>query len=128
MSALLTTGNIWEDSGPRLMARVVNTDGSAMLQSSVSSITYAVFDLSVGQPPDSVATGTLTISSVVFDTYQTDARWTKDTTGYNFGWNAPASSFPKGGRKYQVEIKVTPTSGEIFYLVYKITSKETFTA
>ncbi len=128
MSSLLISGTIWEDTGPRLMARVVSVDGSAMLQSSVSSISYGVFDLSVGSPPTQVASGTLTVGTVVYDTLQTDARWTKDTTGYNFGWSAPASIFPKGGRKYQVEIKIVPTSGENFFLIFLITSKEVYSS
>ena len=129
MSALSTAieGTIWEDGGASLMARVLGHNAAAITQASVSSITYKVFDLSSGTPPDQVTSGTLTVSSVVFDTYQTDARWTKDSTGYNFRWDAPASAFPSWS-VYQIEIKFTPSSGETFFLVFKITANAIYSS
>lgn len=110
-----THGTIWEDAGAMLMARVTGNDGAAITQASLSTITYKVFDLKT-----EVSTGSLTISSVVFDTLQTDARWTVDSTGYNFRWDAPASLFTTSGHQYRVEIRFTPASGAIFWAIFDL--------
>jgi hypothetical protein len=104
-----------EDSGVRWMARILAVSGSAILQANVSTIAYSVFDKS--DPTTATATGTLTIASVIFDTLQTDSRWTKDETGYNFAWNVPASIFATGDKTYRIEVKITPTSGEASHIV-----------
>lgn len=116
-------GSVWEDSGAYLMARILaGDDGLAAQQADISSISYVVYD----QDDLTVATTTttsLTVSTVVFDTLQTDARWTVDTTGYNFGWAAPAALFPTGGKVYRTELKFTPASGEAYHLVYKVRAR-----
>jgi len=111
---------IFEDSGAYLMSRVLAGDGAAAVQADISSIAYSVYDLDDTSSP---STGTLTVSNVVYDTLQTDVRWTKDSTGYNFGWSAPASLFATGDRVYEVEVACTPASGEVFHLRWDVTVK-----
>lgn len=107
--------SVIEDSGLRWMARVLGNAGGPIVQADVTSIAYSVYnkaDLTLA-----TVTGTLNASDVIFDTLQTDSRWGKDSTGYNFAWNVPASVFALGNVTYRIEIKITPTSGEAFHLV-----------
>lgn len=106
---------IQEDTDAFLMARVTGSDGTALQQADISTITYSTFDLN--DPSTAVADGvSLTVASVVFDTLQTsDARWTADTTGYNLGWTAPASLFPTGNRMVRIQAKITETGGAVIY-------------
>lgn len=123
-----TKGTIYENSGAVLMARATGNSGAAVTQASLSSITYKVFDASSTTPYTAIASGTLTIGSVIFDTLQTGAPWTADSTGYNFLWTAPASAFANlssglnpDQHTYRVEILFTPTSGEVFWAVFELT-------
>jgi hypothetical protein len=118
MSAVVNQGTAIEDSGIVLMARVQNISGTNITQGSVSGITYSVFDLVDGTAV--VSGSSLTVSTVVFDTLQTPAIWTTDTTGYNFRHDAPATALPNGERTYRFEYKFTPTSGEVFWALFDI--------
>ncbi len=107
--------SVFEDSGLRWMARILGNDGAAIDQADISAIAYSVYnkaDLTLA-----TTTGTLDASDVIFDTLQTDSRWGKDSTGYNFAWNVPASVFALGNVTYRIEVKLTPVTGEVFHLV-----------
>lgn len=110
--------SVFEDAGVSLMARVYAADATILVQADLSSITCSVYDVS--SPSSAVATPTVTISSVVFDTLQTDARWTEDSTGYNFRHDLAATVFATPGKIYRVEYKFTQTGGEIFFLVFEV--------
>ena len=107
--------NVIEDSGVRWMARILGQSGSAIVQADVSSIAYSVYDKS--DTSTATTTGTLTVGDVIYNTLQTDSRWGKDATGYNFGWNVPASIFAAGNKTYRIEVKITPSSGEAIHIV-----------
>lgn len=107
----------FEDAGVTFLARIKGNDGSNITQASLSSIAYTVTDMA---DASTVISGTLTISAVVFDALQTGARWTVDSTGYNFLWAAPATLAPTGGRKYRVELLFTPASGAVFVLPFEV--------
>jgi len=64
-----------------IMARLVDQEGDPVVQAGVSTITWAVYPEGGGS---AVATGSLTPSNVIYDTLQTDAIWTVDSTGFNF--------------------------------------------
>jgi hypothetical protein len=117
MSAKIHALTVFEDSGFSLMARVQGSDAANVQQADISSIAYSVFDLS--DTTTATATGTLTVASVVFDSLQTDARWTEDSTGYNFRWDVPASIGATGDKVYRIEIAFTPASGEVFHAVFE---------
>lgn len=107
--------HVLEDSGLRWMARVRGNSGSNLVQADVTSIAFSVYNKA--DLTTATVTGTLNASDVIFDTLQTDSRWAKDSTGYNFGWNVPASIFATGNVTYRIEVKITPVSGEAFHLV-----------
>jgi len=108
--------SVVEDTGKRLMNRITDDQGSDHQQADISSIAYKVFD--VNDLTTEIASASLTVSTVIYDTLQTDSAWDTDTTGYNFGWSAPASIFPTGGIVNKVEISFTPASGEAFKLIW----------
>jgi len=104
-------GTIQEDSTFSVMMRI-EADGSNAVQADISSITWAIYD---ADETDATATGTLTVSNVIFDTLQTDGRWSKDDTGYNFRHDVAATVLTDPGT-YQIEYKVTFTGGDVSYL------------
>jgi len=110
MSCDTVTGCVAEDSTFSVMLRL-QVDGSNATQSALSSITWKAWnERNVGTVH---ASGTLTVSSVVFDTLQTDGRWTADTTGYNFRHDITQATFTDPGR-YVIEYTVTMTGGNSF--------------
>lgn len=124
MSAVITRGTIFEDSGAFLMRRVTGNDGANIVQADVSSIAYSVYDKD--DTSSASATGTLTVATVIFDTLQTDDRFSDnggDSTGYNFGWESPASLYPDGDKVYLVEILFTPVTGEAWHVMFEIAVK-----
>jgi len=113
-----------EDGSATLEAREVIRDGTGTTvagegncakQADLSSITLKVFDISI-DPPTEILSATLTISSVIFDSLQTDATWVPvvDSTGYNFRYIVPTTAFPTGDHKYRVEVKFTTTGGYVW--------------
>ena len=119
--AIPIRGKVWEDSGCSLMARILGTDGDEIVQADISTITYAVHEKVAGT--EIIASTSLTISAVVFDTLQTDDRWHTDATGYNFRMDAPVTAFPTGGTTYMVEVKFTPASGAVFHVVFEVAAQ-----
>ena len=110
MSCDTVTGCVAEDSTFSVMLRL-QVDGSNATQSALSSITWKAWnERNVGTVH---ASGTLTVSSVVFDTLQTDGRWTADATGYNFRHDITQATFTDPGR-YVIEYTVTMTGGNSF--------------
>jgi len=110
MSCETVTGCVAEDSTFAVMLRL-QVDGVSATQSVLSSITWKAWD---EQNTGTVhASGTLTVSSVVFDTLQTDGRWSADATGYNFRHDITQATFTTPGR-YLIEYTVTMTGGNSF--------------
>lgn len=107
--------SVYEGSGVRWMARVTGGNGANIVQADVSSIAFSVYDLA--DTDAATATGALSVASVVFDSLQTDARWTVDSIGYNFAWDMAYTIFEDGGTTYRVEVTFTPASGDPFHLV-----------
>jgi len=109
-------GSAYEDGGASIMARITGTDGANITQADVSTITCTVYDSS----GTSVATPTVTVATSVFDTLQTDSRWSVDTTGYNFRFDVAATVMSSGNETYRYEFKFTPASGEVYWVVAEI--------
>lgn len=122
MSANITHGEVFADSGSTLLARVYGTAGTYLTQAATSSITCAVNDITTGSPV-SVITPSIVVSSVIFDTLQTGGMWTRDSTGYNFRHAMPATAFPDAGHVYEVIYTVTPTSGAVFPIRFQVTAE-----
>lgn len=113
---------IWEDQDLVVMARVKGVDRQLIIQSTLSSISVTVTDLSNGEQVSTALAPS--VASTVFDTLQTDARWTKDRTGYNFRYTIPGTYFPSGGRDYWVEVEFTPASGSVFTAAWQVSVHE----
>lgn len=112
MSIQVVNQAVWEGSECWLMQRVVGADAAVITQASVSAVSYTVYTGTTVV----VASTALTIATVIFDTLQTDAKWTVDATGYNFLQILPRTAIPDGGTVYTVQHKFTAvTTGYIFY-------------
>jgi hypothetical protein len=120
----------WEDGSATLYARLAARDGTGALQSSglrllkqadfgsPGELSISVFDLSGDSPTAAIVGPTvLTVSSVVFDTLQTD--WEADATGYNWRYDLGPTAFPVGGRIYRVELKITTSGGSVGWLKFE---------
>ena len=119
MSASVIRGTIVEGSGAALVARIKSLDDTYPTQAGISSISYTVIDQKSGS---TITSGTLTITSVWFDTLQTPTFWDEDTTGYNFRWDSPKTNYPEGGRTYAVEVIFDFASGEDVAQSFEITT------
>ena len=109
MSSTPTRATIYEDTAITCMARIMGDDAAKIVTDDVTSITLKTF-LNYG----TTATSTTAITSftnIIFDDYQTDARWTKDTTGYNFRYQIPESVFTTGDSTYRCEFLFDLTEG-----------------
>lgn len=141
----IVTGTGILRSGATCIARVRGQTGQLITQASLSAIVYAVRDLTAGSTI--VSAQALTISTVVFDSLvQNDPRWDKDSAarpgkdgayGYNFLAVIPATNFTAVDvgagtgvlspyavtpHRYQIAIKFTPISGQVFIQPFEFTS------
>ena len=119
--ATITESIIFEGSSPTILARVLGNDAAAILQADYGDITFEIFKNS---STTAAVTGTVTVSTSVFDSYQTDARWSVDSTGYNFRHSPAATVFADGNASYRIEYKFAPTGEEPFWLVFLVTTVE----
>jgi hypothetical protein len=92
----------------------VYVDGAAMVQADLGTIEYAVINDSTKEVITALTS--LTVANVVFDTLQTDARWTKDNTGYNFRHDVGHTIMTDPDISYRLEYKVTLSGGSEFWL------------
>ena len=118
----ITKGAGYEGSDITCMARI-QMNGANITQSDISAIERKIFDLDGDGPDTAEDTSTPSVSTVVFDTLQTDGRWTKGGTGYNFRQLVGGALFPEANRRYLIEYKFTGDSGEIFYHVWENTTR-----
>ena len=115
-------GFVFEDGTAVMMARVVGMDNAAIQQADVSAAECKAYRTNIqpvfgedsdNDPVETYDSGALTVSSIVYDTLQTsDARWTKDSTGYNLLLVIPATAFPLGDEHYTIECKLTLTDAD----------------
>lgn len=82
----------------------------AVVQADLSSISYAVYEIAVGNAVNSsaslVGSGSLTVSTTIFDTLQTGSAWNK-TPGFNFAGKVPGTRFPNWDTTYYVKFSLT---------------------
>ena len=125
MSCDVVYGCVVEDSTFSLLARVM-VDGVAMVQADVASIAWKAWDTT--DPLTIVASGSLVVADVVFDTLQTGAIWDTDTTGYNF-WHKVAHTVLTTPATYRIEHQVTLVSGDVFFLrTYQLDAEDQWTS
>ena len=123
-SAVIKKAKVFEDGGAQCMARIVGQSAAYITQASLTSITCKVFS----RDGTNVSTPTITISTSVFDTLQTDDRWDEDSTGYNFRHTVAASVLTTGNETYRIEYKFTPVSGEVFFVVFELSTINVLTS
>ncbi len=117
---------VWEDADAICMARVVGADGVNITVASLTSIFWAVYNrITKALVAES---DELTVANVVFDSLQTDARWSRDNTGYNFRHRVPDTVLTNPNIIYAVEYKFTATGGEVFWVVFDLSTREIITA
>ena len=120
----LFKAKVFEGSPLTLMARVVGAAGTNITQASLSEIKYIVDQYNSESEAEKDTNPTVVqtevdagaVSSLVYDTLQTDNDWEADTTGYNFKLTIAASKFPVGDKWNGVEVWFNPTSGDDFCL------------
>ena len=108
-----------EDSPYTLMACIKGQNAVAITQSSLTAMTFRVFQYDSRDEAENDENGTeigavatLTVSDVVFNSLQTDNDWDATTTGYNLKHVVPAARFPSGGKWIAIEYLFDPsTSG-----------------
>ena len=121
-------GTAFKNGSATLLARVIGSDGAAIVRADVASAQYTVYLLD-DQDPDSrtAITGhtnvSLTLADVIFNSLQTDAPWTVDSTGYNFRHVLDVSAnqaFTVAGRRVLVEFELTPDSGQVILVRFRL--------
>ena len=108
----IDTQVVYEDSAFSVLARI-HANGTNVVQADVSTITYSIY------PTDSDTAHTtatsLTVATVIYDTLQTDARWSRDITGYNWRHDVAATVLVDPTKDYQIEYKVTMADASVFH-------------
>jgi hypothetical protein len=103
-----------------LMARLVAANGQPIQPQGVSAIDCAIYEVDPCWPNNLTAAAdcnniALTVANVVFDSLQTDRKWTIDDVGYNFLHEIITTrdgSFPKVGFCYEVRYRFTSSHGK----------------
>ncbi len=114
MGAFISDLRILQGTAPFVLARLLAPDdGDPLVQADLSAIVWSLFDLDADPRTAIVDGATLTISNVIFDTLQTDSRWTADDVGYNFAHQVPSANLATGGHTFRAEYKFT-SGGETF--------------
>ncbi len=127
-AAVKTLGQVLKNGTATLMARIRGDDAEEIVRADISAIAYTVYLLDDNDPNtrteienhEAVA---VTVNSVVYDTLQTDDRWTVDATGYNFRHTIPIATyaaFETAGKHFLVEYVLTPVSGQKILVVYDL--------
>jgi len=121
-------GTVFKNGTATLLARVVGGDDTPLVQADVSAITYSIHELDRHVPDTRVAVAnhqsvSVSVAASIFDTLQTDSRWTADETGYNFLHTidiATNNAFEKAGTLYLVEYTILPVAGQKILVRFKL--------
>lgn len=106
-----------------LMARIERVDDPYLphlTAEDVESIAAQLYDLS-GSAPETVGEPVeLQPEDVVFELQLNDARWTRDSEGFNFLWR---TRVPERDKTYEWRITITSTADDTYVLVFRINSR-----
>ena len=121
MSSTPTLATIYEDTAITCMARIQGDDAVNILKENVTSISLKTF-LNYG----TTATNTIVpvVATSVFDTLQTDARWTKDSTGYNFRYQIDEIVFNTGDATIRCEFKFSMNDQPDLFVIFSVDTVE----
>ena len=121
-------GTAFKNGSVTLLARIVGQSGGNVLPADINTVKYTVYLLDDQNSDSRTAVAghtnvTLPVADVLFNTLQTDAIWTVDTTGYNFRHVLDVSANPAfavAGRRYLVEYQLTPAVGQMILVRFRI--------
>jgi hypothetical protein len=99
--------------------------GEYLTRATTSSITWGAYPAHAALDSSPIASGTLTVSTSVFDEFQTDGRWTEDAIGYNCRHTVGATVFEDGG-EYVIQYTVTPSGGNPYRVPVSVSVKGVF--
>jgi hypothetical protein len=115
----IITGQTFEGADASIMSRV-NFDGANIVQADVASIAFKLYKKK--DPATLIQSGALVVADTIFDTLQTDGRWTTDSTGYNFRHIIAGADLADPDEIYRAEYVITGTGGEKKVVVAEITT------
>ncbi len=121
-------GTVFKNGSAILLARVVGADGEAITRNTLAAIRYTASllddqDPDQQTPLDGHVAISLSVAEAIYDTVQTDAIWTRDSIGYNFKHVLDVSAheaFPTAGRSYRIVHELTPTSGQVILVRFRV--------
>ncbi|MBN2293498.1 MAG: hypothetical protein JXM70_13800 [Pirellulales bacterium] len=121
-------GTVQKNGTVTCLARIVGEEAAAINQSCISTVSYSVFLLDERDPDSrTVISGhddvSLEVAAVIFNSMQTDPRWTVDDIGYNFRHTIDVSSnnaFTVAGRSYLVEYRLMPVTGQVILARFRL--------
>ncbi len=106
---VIVTGNSFT-----ILAYVTGVDQTAIVQSGLSAASYVLTRLEQGEGLSEgtvVASGSLTVSSVIFNTLQTDYGWpTRLGAGYNFRQTISGANIGTQNTAYDYTLTLTDTA------------------
>ncbi len=130
MNAYDVLGPVFKNGSATLLARVVGSDGTVLQQADIASVAYTIYLLD-DDDPDAAAEieghtdEAVDVASLIYDSLQTDDLWGTDvdTTGYNFKHVLDVSTdqaFEEAGRDYLVVFDLTPASGQVILVRFRV--------
>lgn len=117
MSCDIGIASVFVGSSVTLLDRITGVDAANITQASVGTITYTI-----RENGSEVASESLTVSDVVFDSLSTGNGWTEDTTGWNFKWVVSGDNFASEGT-YYIEIAITDTSERVSKVMWQVNAE-----
>lgn len=106
---VVVTGNSFT-----ILAYLTGVDQTAIVQSDLSAAAYVLTQLEQGEGVSDgtvVASGSLTISAVIFNTLQTDYGWpTRLGAGYNFRHTISGANIATQNTAYDYKLTLTDTA------------------
>ena len=122
MSSTPTLATIYEDTAITCMARIQGDDAENIVKSDVTSISLKTF-LNYGTTE--TATIVPVVDTSVFNTLQdSDARWTKDSVGFNFLYQIDEVVFDTGDSTYRCEFKFSMNDQPDLFVIFSVDTVE----
>lgn len=121
-------GVVFKNGSATFLARVVGAQGTPITQANTASAKYTAYLLDENDPDAGAAiTGHtnvgVDVASLIFDGLQIDDLWDVDGAGYNFKHVLDVSgnqAFATAGRTYRVVFELTPTSGQVILVRFRV--------
>lgn len=138
-------------TGVVLLARLLGNAGATVTRSSIASISYEVWEVSLtyqqisalfGEVPERdaptspafapkrvVPPAPITVEDAIYDSLQQEGGWTVDEEGWNFRYELPDDTFGTlpiseypNPRYYEIPVKFSPETGGVFGVRYVVRS------